>query len=513
MALSKTSPNGLQYPLYFPSDDIEELLVDAYLNYVDDAKTFEAPFSIKWLYGFGSDPAVSTPPAVSLAYEIEVVDANNETVFSSLTSGTAVTTRLWHNDLRIVNWTQVDTGQFFNVVFRDGLSGVPIYFEPTSAQLHARTIMQDPPRVRSITVGLNTYTTEDLQIKNGFNTLFEIGETEKSKGTRRKTSIQIDANPGAGAGKFGPPCSDNEVYISSINDVEPDSSGRIYLDAGGCYRIERPVISELNPDPAREVQLRDNALQLSNDCGPCCSCDDFIAVWEAIRKLRNRYAAAVADAKSARDQYHANRTRFLENQECRLNDKLRLVMQPSCPGQLGVAVGYCNNSDECVEGLVIHVSFDYQDINGNEDPSGGVLSATTTAPFSSVVCDSTFRGGFVDPTLPGNKRYVRNAFYTLGGSWPHFWAYFPLVDPGGQAYTTFRLQFDDPTSAEFVEAVADAFEVGSQAAIGGNSPVPGYQLGGGCNDVVCMTTMHLIDSPVKESSQLIAECCESTSIL
>ena len=510
---------GTDYPLIHPSDDIRFLFADLFLNYEDDAQILVPPFSIKWLNGFGTDPPVGSPPGTPVnAYDMEIQDANGNKVFSSLDSGTQFSTEAWGTRLRVIRWWQPDRRQVLNAVIHtlsgdiDGGKTYPSYFAPSSARLHARTLLRDPPRLTSVRVGLNLLEFEELTFQNGFNTEFQVGETVLTPGKRRTTSVRLDVGPGLGAGKFGPACLEPETSIRRINGVGADARGRFFLDTGGCYRISRPVLQQLSADPARSVRVRNHTLKIDNDCGPCCECDDFLAVWEAIRKLRDRYADLVSQAQQARDLYHANRERFLKQQECRLNDKLRLILEPSCPAQLGVAAGYCNNSSECVVGLVIHISFDYSDANNCPDLDGSTpLKANTTAAFSTVVCDSTFRGGFVDQSRRKNKQYVRNEFYTLGGDWPHFWAYFPFVDPGGMAYVTFRLAFDNPTTEDVVEAVADAFQVGSQALVQGGSPVQGYVPGSGCTGSFCQDPeVHLVDCPVKETSMLIPNCCEES---
>ena len=113
----------------------------------------------------------------------------------------------------------------------------------------------------------------------------------------------------------------------------------------------------------------------------------------------------------------------------------------------------------------------------------------------------------------GFDRIVRNEYYTLGGSWPHFWVHFPLVNPGAMAFVTFRLQFLNPTTEDVVEAIADAFQTGSQTVISGGSPVDGYTVGVGCTSTACEAPVHLVDCPVKETSTLIPECCEESASL
>jgi len=73
------------------------------------------------------------------------------------------------------------------------------------------------------------------------------------------------------------------------------------------------------------------------------------------------------------------------------------------------------------------------------------------------------------------------------------------------------LQFTGSTTDDRVEAVADAFQIGSQSVVENDSPVPGYTVGAGCTSPVCESAeVHLVDCPIKETSQLIPTCCEES---
>ena len=347
-------------------------------------------------------------------------------------------------------------------------------------------------------------------MQNGFNTVLTAADPIVTDGKRRTTDISFNASPNSGKGRFGPGCSDVvPAELRRINTIGGDNRGNFLIDATGCYRVERPIHSVLQESP-RQVRVRDHTIQIFNDCGPCCDCDDFIAVWEAIRKLRNRYAALIARAQAARDLYHINRQRWNESKECREADRLRLILQPSCPGELGVAVGYCNNSEDCIDGLVIHISFDYEDKTGdcNNAADNGPLTAISTPTFGQLLCSSVFRQGNIDGTANPPKR-ISNEFYVLGGVYPHFYAIWDKVDPGTMASVTFRIQYVDTTTTDSIEAIADAFAVGSNIIINPDgSPVPGYKPGEG--PLTTPSNLHLVDCPVHEGAAMIPECCEES---
>lgn len=511
---------GKNYPLVYPSADVDQLLADAFLAYIDNTLQFARPFSIAYLYGFGTNP-VTVPITPVHSHEVRVVDADGTTVFETLTvdpsnfKETAVAGRL-----KSLEWTDA-AGQTLRIVYHTEWSPehTPIvyddYIEPTEAVLDGLTLYQYPRRVTAIRVGLITLSGDDLPIvvKNGFNTSLVADTTQLTDGSRRETAITFSAASGSGLGRFGG-CDDAlDPPILRINGEGPTDNGNFLLDASDCYRVQRPVLSVLAAGPPREVRVQSNALELANDCGPCCDCDDFIAVWEAIRRQRDRYADLIATTQAVRDQYHINRQRFLDDRACREKARLRLILQPTCPNELGIGFGYCNSTERCLKDVVLHLSFDYTDGLGTcpaVDGSGD-LTALTTAGDGVLRCETVFRAGNVDPDAEkgfcGGARQARDEFYTLGGSYPHFWAHWDCIDPGTMGSVVFRMVFPDAETADRVEMIVDAFEIGSDPVFSGSSPVPGYVPGSG--PLTTPPGMHLVDCPTFANTGLLnGPCCD-----
>lgn len=508
---------GDNFPVILPSADIANLLADAFLAYSDTTGQLALPFRIKYLHGFGAD-VVTVPITPAHTHDVEIVDANNVVVFNSLIA-TDFKNELWDTRLRILEWIDPG-GQILRIVYHIAWSpeqlvrSYDIYIEPVAAVLDARVVYQLPKRVTSFRIGLSTLKPDssgdnsNIIFQNGFNTTVVSEDPIVIDGERRKTNIIIGAAPDSGKGRFGAGCSDAvQSPLRRINTIAGTARGNFLIDATGCYRVERPITEVLQADP-RQVQVRDHTIRISNDCGPCCDCDDFIAVWEAIRRLRNKYADMIARAQVTRDTYHSNRDRFNTSKTCRENDKLRLVLQRICPGEMGVAVGYCNNSTDCIIGLVIHISFDYLDGTGKCKASNGTdpLGAVTIPTLDQLVCSSVFRRGNVDATLDP-PRFVANEFYTLGGTYPHFFAVWDKVDPGTMASVTFRLRFANTTSIDVVEAIADAFTVGNEILVSSfDSPVPGYIPGSG--PIGVDPALKLLTCPVQKAASIVPECCD-----
>lgn len=503
-----------------PSDDIRLLLADAFLAYEDNTNKFSLPFHIDYLFGLGTN-SVAVPITPAHSHDAQIVDDEGLVVFDSLSAVDFKITD-WDSRLKILEWVD-DNDQILRIVYHtefgpnDDVIIYDDYIEPVRAPLDNRVLYQLPKRLQSVRVGLVTLEDTAIRFKNGFNTTIDVGSTSTTDGALRGTTLTFNAVPNTGAGRFGG-CDDVTLpAIRRLNNVGPNERGNFTLDATGCHRIERPVLSQLASGP-REVRVRDHALQIFNDCSPRCKCEDFLAVWEALRRLRDRYSNAISRFQSIRDLYTKNKDRFQSNLDCRDRTRLRLVLQPTCPNDLGIGVGYCNNSQECLTNLVIHISFQYTDGTGkctNEGTKGfgsGPLDAVTTAPFPSLICNSVFRSGNMDQAQKQKTRAVSGTeFYQLGGAYPHYWAYWNAVDPGSLASVMFRLVFDGATSDDQVEVIADAYQLDGPPLVGGSgSPVPGYTPGSG--PLSTPEELKLADCPIFGNTGLIPECCPEESV-
>ena len=466
---------GALYPFVAPSDQLEQVIGDLHLTYRDDDNRFLLPLRIVVLWGFGT--AGPATPLPSHMRDVLITDALGEVVFDSRDAD--FTSRSWGPRLLVHQWLHSDNVlnivEYASTGRDDPVVNLPQYLEPANGLLDSRTLYQWPLQVRSIRVGLEQIRGLGAIVKGGYNMAFTVSPTVAADGGRLQTIIRVDAVPGSGAGRYnpGPPA---DLGIRRINGISPMSNGNFIMDAADCYRIERPVQEILNSDP-REVQIRDHALQVFNDCGPCCSCQDFINVYEAIRVLRNKYADLVARAQAARDTYVSNLQRYTIQRECRLNSSLRVVVQPMCPNFLDVAVAFCNNTGRCLKNLYLLMEFQHQE---------GDLDLQTTpaseAAYAEVACSSTYRSGNVQGVTKIGNQYRPASHmerYDLGGQWPYFWAHFDGVDPGAMATVSTRLHFVGADSGWNVVAVADAYENVTMSPVTDGSPVEGVVLGAG----------------------------------
>lgn len=512
---------GDDYPLLYPSADINQLLADLHLAYEDPDQEFVFPLRISWLYGFGST-SVTIPVTPTHDQDLKIVDAVGTTVFDS-SLATTFESVAWSSRFTVLKWID-SVGQILRVIFHtawpstEDVREYDVFIAPANAILDPRATYALPRGVRSLRVGVTTVSGESVVFRNGYNTEITVGETSATDGRRRQTTLDLSAEAGSGFGRVPADCGEEAGvagFVTTINNVEPDESGNFHIDASGCYLLDIPILNFIVPD---QIRLLNHTLRLSNQCSPCCDCQDYVNVYEALRKLTQRYADLISEAQAARDQYHENLRRFQESAACRQSDSSRLVVQGFCPsGDFGVAAGYCNNTDECIRGLVIHISFaNYtndtdcteKDVKG-EGSDVAPFAVNTLPVFLEIVAGSTFIQGesdrsFIDARSGGSPS--RSRPYRLGGTWPHFWARWSSVNPGALAAVSFRMRFTPPAagSSTRIEVMSHAFQVGNAAVLRNGSLVPGYALASGPID----TPPHMLLSPCPQYREgvLITTC-------
>lgn len=465
---------GQDYPLVAPSADIKYLLADAYLSYTDSAALadgFELPFRISWLYGFGteidSDPDPVTPSPTH-AYDIIIVDANDAVVFDSTVSGVLCASREWSAWLRITRWERPD-GAVCSIVHHTawGLTDTPPvqtyprYFFPDTAILQEQTVYRLPRRVRSLTAILDTITAKNVTLSGGYNMDLTVTTEPAAAGGRKVTGITFDAVPGAGNGIYID-CEPTANPVRTINAVPPTATGHFFINAAGCYYARRPmrVLStsprrllpetELAPGNEVEVDLPDDAagqtaaaagwpatteyvhLQLGNDCGACCDCEDYVAVAEYIQEQHARYTRIGRSLSATRDQYHINRDKWLAAKECLQQSPVRVVVQAQqCP-YVDIGVQVCNQTDICLTDIAVTIAI-------TTIPAGGIISIV---PGFTYITGPTVEAGIQRVTTRRGAIEVADEQLTT---------VIEQLTPGGSSTVRLRLSVADCGGADIMD--------------------------------------------------------------
>lgn len=481
---------GFAYPFVEYSHALPEVVGDLVFAYRDAANQFTHPLFIAWMHGFGTAAAetptgnsinwegLPTPTMLSLfgtetptfshARDLAIYSRNGRKVFSSLDADVTYSVRPWGD------WANIHEWRGTQAVLRlveytcqgpdDPEVNLPSLCFPTASWLDERAVIQHTPDVRSLRVPPTVVQGIPVILRGGYNVVFS--PTIRVEGQRRRTVIEVSAEAGSGDGYALAPPSEADQPILTINKQAPDAAGNFRLDGEGVLRIERPVLAKLQDDPP-EMRLQDSALSIANDGAPCCTCQDFINTYEGIRRLRNRYADLSVRAQGVRDTFIRNVQRFERERALRQSQKLQVRLSPLCPDFLDIAVSYVNQLETCLHNVFLVLSFTHTE-GGKEyktTPEGVVTG--------EIIYGSTFRSG--NDAAPACGMPER---YTLGGNWPHYWAYFPRVDSGSVASITSRFYFENAEPFWNIVVVADAYAVPRIGPIPpGGSPIPDHTFG------------------------------------
>lgn len=445
---------GGYYPFVDPSDDLGRLIADLYIGLTDTDCSVALPLKIDWLHGFGEDSA-SVPITPVHDFDLQISDANDVVVMSTLTADTFQTSS-WGDSYQVLEWVTgsdvlrvvIFLGWTQDDVDSNTFRSWPIYLEPDNAVLDSRSVELLAPRVTQIGFGTDpddpgsdvVISAEDLILSGGYNVRL-TDQVEEAGSISRANGILIDVAPGLGLGRY--PC-ESELYVAKINGAVADARGNLRVDASGCYRLQRAITEVSDTDDRIETATMTEAtLALSNDCGPCCECQDFINVYEAIRVLTDRYRRLGVLAEAIRDQYVVNKARFENSATCRAAQSLRAAAQPINNCYVAIGAGVCNNSTNPMNNVTLQICFEY-------GPDSNGLEAASTIS-GCLVCNSAVRKGNTPPDH--SYRPSESVPYTLAGDWPSFSANFDCIGPGQVGVVHFLMQFPGCTDDDVVEFV------------------------------------------------------------
>jgi len=237
---------------------------------------------------------------------------------------------------------------------------------------------------------------QELTIRPGFNMEIEDGAADTADAGRKLTRVAIDAVPGAGLGRYLI-CKGNE-YLLTLNGAGPDDNGSLKLAPEECYWLDIPVatgptsVSEPQHNIGKVATLEPNQVRLRNACGPCCSCDDYVAAYNNLRKIWD--AAKAIPIDDLRDRYTALVQLLAIKQP---SDDILFIAQ-SGNSKLIVQVSVWNNTKvPVVDDVVITLTFTLPDgveftviqsvISGLGDPRFVQPEDKDTTPNTTVEID------------------------------------------------------------------------------------------------------------------------------
>lgn len=414
------NPTGTNFPFIREVSGAERLFADMYLGHRVESAVL--PLRVTDISGF------QQPPVASRA-DILIIDANNDVVFDSTTS-TNYRYVNWSSRFRIHEW--ITDSAVCRVVQHTGQNDPEDVIVYPSSQTLVNAVLDErvselwPKEVSKIVINGNDIQ-GDVEIVGGYNFTTSLYNVVKSGGKERINSIFVAAAPGSGEG-LTPGCEEEATQtppIRRINQVGPSETGAFALMANECLWFARPGTTYTSGN-TRKISLdleneNKKGMMLKNNCLPCCSCDDFVNTYQAIRRLYNTYAELGRRAAVLRDQHSENITRWLSQKTCRESRPVKISLLPfklredSC---VKVAVGICNSYESCRGELEVDLNF--------QTPSGltGFINPETVFAYDS------------------NGAKATN--YTLEGDWPDYRVKWPVVESQRLAKIKFDVVFSRP---------------------------------------------------------------------
>jgi hypothetical protein len=429
--------SGLDYPFLAPTDDIRYLLADLYFGFEDegdydaDIPHSVAPYSVAYLYGLGciENGAPEWTPTPTHAADIILKDAGGNIVFDSTTVadfaeydwGPAWKIYEWYDETRVCRlavhtaWspeTTQPTPRNYNV-----------HILPEDGRLNNRAVHRLPKRVRSVSAVLDTISRQAFDLQAGNNIELLVAPAVFLDGGRAETRITINVVPGKGTGVYDD-CGEPVQYIRRINDVAANKYGEFFFVASECLYVRTPLeVVTTSPLVLRPKYAEDPLaphLEIGNDCGRCCDCNDFVALAYDMNDLAGTFREIGQTVDAALVLYQENRTRWIEGTD-KFRSTLRLTLVPQSGPYIDIAGQYLNLTENCTPPVTLTFAV-------------SVVPALAEDSYEPQLTKNATR---ISTSVPK----CTNQPYTMGGGWGTYTAVFDGVNPYDSASVRFRLQF------------------------------------------------------------------------
>ena len=504
VSVNQDTTEGTNYPFVRqPPDTSRFLLGDLWLAYDDD--NYKLPFKVTELRGFDS-----IPTAINSRQNVVIKDADNRTVFDTSVTGVRFTQRAWGVNLSVLEWYK-DGSVLRCTHHRSWPAWAPTRTTPSvlsglNLELDPRTYCRLPKRVKSIRIGL-TKIKGDLIFSEGYNVGLTTETPRRTEGGRSVRRVLIDATPGNGLGR-APGCDSTDTIVRKIAGVGPNAGGDLSIDAPGCYRAQRPTTvvtasprtvapalpvgdsASYLPTPALPYSLDATALaaaiQLSNDCKPCCTCEDYVDTNKGALRIEQAYRDFAARAQTAAAHQKTAIERWEAQRECRLIQPLKLVVQGEANNGLYVAGLHCNMTRGCTSTLVLRVTV--QSFRSGEP---------VTLNDVKIRCPETYRTG--TDTRGAEVRTVPS------GEWPVYDFYFDTSDPQATSRFRARIKLNGATNNDTVRVTLSVHVAESvNPATGKHYPLAdtAHVLGLVPSDVKALWTTRPQPAPIRAFTQI-----------
>jgi hypothetical protein len=189
-------------------------------------------------------------------------------------------------------WIIVELSDGDNVVrfvLPDTVGALSFTVSGNGAVIEPSLIVRAPNEVTGhyLKVGNDLFALEDtLVLDEGYN--FDIAQqSDEGTDARPIKVIRMSAPPGGGRGPFVKPA--DQINLQSVAGAGPGLRGNLDLVGPECYTI--------TPTP------ENNEVDLRVICGQCCSCENYVTVYEGLASLWNQALAISLEINQKYEAY------------------------------------------------------------------------------------------------------------------------------------------------------------------------------------------------------------------
>jgi len=268
--------SGNDYPFIGDSNLANLTILDLQIQFSSDL--YRLPFRLTQANNVGGANVSAEP-------ELTIVDADSRTVFAT-GSADYLDYTVWPSGYSIHRWA-LDRQQLVVVLDTTHYAEVPDVLQP-NAVLDPRTanvVKNDVRRIAVYNQGdaaplLTVDDTSLLSIKEGYNFKIDAEESVRDfSGDRKGAALTVNAIGGEGLGWAQDCGSDDDKLLRTLNLASAEA-GSMLLSDGECLRVQPQLAWEGNVP-----SIVPGAIRVSDDCLPCCDCDDYLRVNKAISRI------------------------------------------------------------------------------------------------------------------------------------------------------------------------------------------------------------------------------------
>lgn len=326
---------GVAYPFLY-RNEMNVVIEDLFISF---AQPSNPRLQLNWVSGLKGGGADTGVPNAVNEYDLQV-GTSDATVLID-TRDMDFQKRVWTDFLDVCTWSSSTVS--VQAVIRHGTAKSKMR---ASVPIDPRAIRYLPKQLTDVVIGEQSVVSDKaVQFKPGYNMELHTEQVVSDRG-ERVGRLEINAVPGAGLGKF-PGC-DANIGITALGNAFPNGYGDLLLGGDDCLTV-RPELEF----SATAAQVKPGRFLLEDLCTAPCECDDFKDVVEYATAVWNRYKVIAQRANAIRDSYHALRTELLAWRACAQENPLRAEVWKATPCAMGIGVGVCNVSEQCLSGATL----------------------------------------------------------------------------------------------------------------------------------------------------------------